>query len=99
MIDVQYRQSESDGEISLTGGSDRSNGKRCLPSEKCLSSGKYNMHTHLLLWLFILNSLTALFLRFFKCRFFFNCSWRMSNGSIGQGILRSNKYYTDGEMT
>ena len=61
--------------------------------------GKYNMHTHLLLWLFILNSLTALFLRFFKCRFFFNCSWRMSNGSIGQGILRSNKYYTDGEMT
>ena len=39
-IDVQYRQSESDGEISLTGGSDRSDGKRCLPSEKCLSSGE-----------------------------------------------------------
>ena len=40
LIDVQYRQSESDGDISLTGGSDRSDGNRCLPSEKCLSSGE-----------------------------------------------------------
>ena len=31
---------ESDEEISLTAGSDRSDGKRCLPSEKCLSSGE-----------------------------------------------------------
>ena len=32
-INVQYWQSESDGEISLTGGSNRSDGKRCLLSE------------------------------------------------------------------
>ena len=32
--------------------------------------GNYNMHTHLLLWLFILNSLTALFLRFLSVDFF-----------------------------
>ena len=59
--------------------------------------GNYNMHTHLLLWLFILNSTFPTF--FLSVDFFFNCSWRMSNGSIGQGILRADKYFTDGELT
>ena len=27
LVDVQYQRSESDGEISITGGSDRSDGK------------------------------------------------------------------------
>ena len=37
LIDVQYRQSESDGEIHQTIFTDGSNGQTCLPSDKCLS--------------------------------------------------------------
>ena len=62
--------------------------------------GNYNMHTHLLLWLFILQSARQYSLEARGFARMANVRWSDGSiGSIGQAISRSDKYFTDGEMT
>ena len=42
-IDVQYQRSESDGEISITGGSDRSDGKNVYRRRNVCQLGKHDI--------------------------------------------------------
>ena len=45
-IDVQYQRSESDGEISITGGSHRSDGKNVYRRRNACQLGKHNITMH-----------------------------------------------------
>ena len=45
-IDVQYQRSESDGQISVTGGSDRSDGKNFYRRRNVGQVGKHNITMH-----------------------------------------------------